>query len=741
MRHSLVLIASIFASACAVVLAVTATSAQEVRTDYPFRNPNLGIEERLDNLLSLMTLDEKIDCLGTHPDVPRLGVKGSGHVEGLHGLAEGGPGGWGGKKSFIPTTQFPQAEGLGETWDPEVLRQAASVEADEARYVFQSPKYKAKDSPYDRTGIVIRAPNADLARDPRWGRTEESYGEDPYLTGTMTVAFVKGLQGTNPKYWESASLLKHFMANSNEDCRGGSSSDFDERLLREYYSVPFRMGIEIAGARAFMTSYNAVNGIPMTASPYLKNMVMKQWGFNGIICTDAGALTNMVTLHRYDRDINHAVADAIHAGINQFLDRYKDGVKGALAEKLITEKDLDENLRGVFRVMIHLGLLDPPSLVPYTSITAKEGQPEPWNTDEHHQIAKLVTEKSIVLLKNTEQLLPLDRAKVHSVAVLGPRADEVDLDWYSGTPPEVVTPLAGIRKMAGSGVVVNYALGDDVEKAVGAARASDIAIVFIGNHPTCNAGWNHCPDPGEGKEAIDRKTLSIDPAQEELVEKVFAANPRSVTVLVSSFPYAIDWIAQHVPAILHMAHNSEVEGTAIAEALFGDIDPGGRLVATWPSSLAQLPQMMDYNLRDGRTYMYFKGQPLFPFGYGLSYTTFRYSNLRVSSNKLEAGREIAVSVDVKNTGDRPGDEVVQLYVKHLDSHVPRPNEELKGFRRLNLQAGESKTVEIPLSADALAYWDTNQNRWTVETDRVKVMMGSSSSDLKLEKTIGVSSSQ
>ncbi len=732
------LIFLVISAASAILIAANAVESQaSAQQDYPFRNPDLGIEQRIDNILGLLNLDEKIDCLGTDPSVPRLGIKGSGHVEGLHGLAEGGPADWGGKATAIDTTQFPQAVGLGETWDPAMLQEAASVEADEARYIFQSPKYKLSSAPHDRRGIVIRAPNADLARDPRWGRTEESYGEDPYLTGTMAVAFVKGLQGSNTKYWEAASLLKHFMANSNEDCRGGSSSDFDQRLLREYYSVPFRMGIEIGGARAFMTSYNAVNGIPMTASPILKQIVMKDWGFNGIICTDAGALTNMVTQHRYYRDIDHAIAGAIHAGINQFLDKYKDGVHSALQKNLITEKDIDENLRGVFRVMIHLGLLDPPSVVPYSSIAAKDGQPEPWNTDEHREIARRITEKSIVLLKNANHLLPLDKATLHSIAIIGPRADEVDLDWYSGTPPSPVTPLAGIKKLLGQSVTINFAADDDHGKAVAASRASDVAIVFIGNHPTCNAGWNHCPDPGEGKEAIDRKNLSIDPEQETLVERVFAANPRTVVVLVSSFPYAINWIKQNIPAIVHMAHNSEEEGTAIAEALFGDINPGGRLVATWPASTDQLPQMMDYNIRDGRTYMYFKGKPQFPFGYGLSYSTFQYSHLRTSSGQLRAGGEITVSVDVTNSSNRPGDEVVQMYVKHIDSHVSRPNEQLEAFRRVTVGAGETTKVEFPLRAEALAYWNETQNRWVLERDQVRVMVGSSSEDLKLEKTLQV----
>ncbi len=730
------LIAGAISIATAILITGAARRQPPAQETYPFLNPELGTEQRIDNILSLLTLEEKIHCLGTNPSVPRLGIKGSGHVEGLHGLAEGGPANWGGKNTPIETTQFPQAVGLGETWDPDMLEKAASVESNEARYVFQSPKYRLNSAPYDRRGIVIRAPNADLARDPRWGRTEESYGEDPFLTGTMAVAFVHGLQGSNPKYWETASLLKHFMANSNENGRGGSSSDFDSRLLREYYSVPFRMGIESGGARAFMTSYNAVNGIPMTASPILKQIVMKEWGFNGIICTDAGALTNMVTQHRYYRDIDHAAAGAIHAGINQFLDKYEDPVHDALQKNLITEEDIDRNLRGVFRVMIRLGLLDPPSRVPYSAITAKQGEPEPWNTEDHRQVARRITEKSVVLLKNVNHLLPLDKTTLHSVAILGPRADEVDLDWYSGTPPSPVTPLAGIRKLLGNGITVNFA-ANDADEAVKMARASDMAIFFAGNHPTCNAGWNHCLDPGEGKESIDRKTLSLNPEQQALLEKVYAANPRTVVVLVCSFPYAIDWMKQKIPAILHIAHNSEEEGTAIAEALFGVVNPGGRLVATWPSSLDQLPQMMDYNIRDGRTYMYFNGEPLFPFGYGLSYSTFEYSNLRTPSGRLRAGGETMVSVDVKNKSGRAGDEVVQMYVKHVGSQVSRPKEELKGFRRITLAAGEKKLVEFPLRAETLAYWNDAQNGWVLEPDRVQVMIGSSSADLKLKKTIRV----
>jgi len=710
---------------------------------YPFQDPSLSIEARVDNVLSLMTAEEKISALSTSPDVPRLGIRGSGHIEGLHGVAYGGPGGWEGRGlKPLPTTLFPQSVGLGETWDPDLLQKAAAIEGYEARYVFQSEDLHTTNSRgegHRREGIVVRAPNADLARDPRWGRSEESYGEDPYLTGTMTVAFVRGLQGDDPHYWLTASLMKHFLANSNEDGRGGSSSDFDERLLREYYSVPFRMGVTDGGSRAYMTAYNAYNGIPMAAQPVLRDITMHEWGFDGIICTDAGALTNMVTQHKYFPEINQATAGAIHAGINQFLDKYRDGATAAVDEKLVNLSEIDENLRGVYRVMIRLGLLDPPDLVPYSKI---RGTTPAWDNEEHKALARKITQESIVLLKNdvlknSQRLLPLDGTKLKSVALIGSYADQVALDWYSGTPPYVVSPLDGIKNKLGSRVKVNFAHDNSSGEAVEIARAADVAIVIVGNHPTCNAGWARCPLPSDGKEAIDRKSITLE--QEDLVKKVLAVNPQTVVVLISSFPFAIQWTEEHAPAIVHMAHNSQEEGNALADVLFGDYNPAGRLVVTWPLSLDQLPPMMDYDIRHGRTYMYFRQKPLYPFGYGLSYTTFTYSNLRTSAEQLKRDGEITVSVDVRNTGSRAGNEVVQMYVAHLHSKVERPIEELKGFKRIALEPGETKTITLPLKASALAYWNSAKGAFEVEPDQVNVMVGTSSADIKLQQAVSISS--
>jgi beta-glucosidase len=548
----------------------------------------------------------------------------------------------------------------------------------------------------------------------------------------MVTAFVKGLQGDDPKYWLSASLMKHFLANSNENGRDSSSSDFDERLLREYYSAPFRVGVTEGGARAYMAAYNAHNGIPMTANPMLKDMTMREWGLDGIICTDAGALTNLVTRHKYFPDLDGASAGAIHAGINQFLDRYRDGVQGALDKRLVNLAEIDDNLRGIYRVMIRLGLLDPPELVPYNKI--KSDAPV-WDNSEHKAIARKVTQESIVLLKNAEHFLPLDKAKLKSVAVIGPYADIVALDWYSGTPGYAVSALDGIKNKLGSGAQVSFAHDNTDDAAVKIARNAEVAIVVVGNHPTCNAGWAECPLPSDGKEAIDRQSLTLE--QEDLVKQVYAVNPQTVVVLIASFPFAIQWTEEHVPAILHMAHNSQEEGNALADALFGDYNPGGRLVTTWPMSLEQLPPMMDYDLRHGRTYMYFKGRPLYPFGHGLSYTSFEYSNLKASADQIAADGEITVSVNVRNTGSRAGDEVVQMYVAHAGSKVERPIEELKGFKRVRLEPGKTTTVELPLKASDLAYWSVEKGAWDVEADQVSLMIGSSSADTKLKTVVKV----
>ena len=716
-----------------ILLANIPLSAQYV---YPFQNPSLSDDERLDNLLSLMTIDEKINALSTNLGIPRLGIQNTGHSEGLHGMALGGPGGWGGWKvvngqrvpDVYPTTIFPQAYGLGETWDPELIQKVADAEATEIRFYTQNEKYK-------KGGMVMRAPNADLARDPRWGRTEESYGEDPYLVSEMVVAFVKGLQGDNPKYWKAASLMKHFLANSNEDGRDSTSSNFDNQLFHEYYSYTFHKGIEVGGSQAFMASYNAWNGTPMTINPVLEK-IRKGWNMKGIICTDGGALNLLVTAHKAFPTHTKGAAAVVKAGVGQFLDTYKPYIYEALQKGLLTEKEIDKAIRGNFYVALRLGLLDGNQMqTPYAGIGVTDTV-APWNKKEVRDFVRLVTAKSVVLLKNDKKLLPVDKNKIKTIAVIGPRADEILLDWYSGTPPYAVSILQGIRNAVGNDVKVYYEPSNEMDKAVIAAQKADIAFVCIGNHVYgTDAKWKYSPVPSDGREAIDRKALNLE--QEDLARLVYKANPNTVLVLVSSFPFAINWSQENLPAILHITNNSQELGNGLADVIFGAYNPAGRTTQTWVKSIADLPPIMDYDIRHGRTYMYAKEKPLYPFGFGLSYTQFAYSGLTLSAPSIGKDESVTLSINVKNAGGNAGEEVVQLYVSFPDSKVMRPVKQLKGFKRIMIQKGESKTVTFNLKASDLAYWDSDKDRYVVESGTVNLMIGASSDDIRLARKITV----
>ena len=699
------------------------------QTDYPFRDPKLSDDARIADLLGHLTLQEKVDLMGGHPKVPRLHLVLSDEAEGLHGLALGGPGGWGPRgRQPLPTTTFPQEKGLGETWDPTLMNKIGALEGEEARYYYQNPVY-------DFGGIVVRAPNTDLSRDPRWGRTEESMGEDPYFVGAMTVAFIHGLQGPDPRHWQAASLMKHFLANENENGRAYTSSEFDERLFREYYSVPFRMGFEQGGSRAAMAAYNSWNGTPMMINPVLKNVVIKEWGNDGIICTDGGALGLLITAHKSFPDKEHGSAAAVKAGINRFLDDFQPELAKALKEGLVTEADMDASLTNMLRVHLRIGELDPPGIDPYANIGRESnGNLPPWDRAASRELVREATDESIVLLKNENHTLPLDRTKLKTIAVIGAWTNEVLLDWYSGTPPYSVSITQGIKEAA-PGVKILFGDGSNLAEAQFLARKADVAIVVVGNHPTCDAGWDQCPVPSNGKEDVDRKTIVLE--QEELAKQIFAANPHTIEVLRCSFPYAIAWSQQKLPAILHITHNSEEEGHGLADVLFGEYSPAGRLNQTWPTGDAQLLPMMDYDIRHGRTYMYSKEKPLYPFGYGLSYTTFAYESLSLSAPSVNHDGKVEVTVKVKNAGARASDEVVQMYVQHLGSAVERPQLELKGFERVHIEPGAEKNVVIELTPRDLAYWDTAAHMWRVEKEPVRILAGGSSAKLPVQAILQI----
>ena len=714
-----------------LLLTLSMSAATLLPQPYPFRDTGLDDEARLDNLISLMTLDEKINCLSTRPSVQRLGIGGTRIVEGLHGLALSGPANWAvkGKGSSVTTT-FPQAIGLAQTWDPELLRKVADLEAEEARWLTQNPAYAS-------AGLIVLAPNADLGRDVRWGRTEECYGEDAFLASRLTVAFVRGLQGDHPKYWKTASLMKHFLANSNENNRAQNSSDFDERLFREYYSYSFYKGVTEGGSRAYMTAYNRYNGIPCTVHPVLKDVTVSEWGQNGIIATDGGAYRQLLTHHKYYPDLKSAAKGCLDAGTTMFLDNFRDPLREALQEGLITEAEIDRAIRGNLRVMLKLGLLDSPDNPenPYLKIGITDTV-GPWKREETMKLARTATSKSIVLLKNDNQTLPLRKERLKTVAVIGPSASLVVSDWYSGTPPYRVSALQGIRNSLGSDTNILFAASNKADSAVIAARDADVAIVCVGNHPlSYGLGWGQNQVASDGREDVDRQALSLE--QEDLVKLVYAANRNTVLVIVSSFPYTVNWSVKNIPAIVHISQSSQELGNGLADVLFGEVSPAGRLVQTWPSSIDQLLPILEYNIRKGRTYMYSKAEPLFPFGHGLTYTTFEYSGLKTDKKVVREGETVNITLNLKNTGNYDSDEVVQLYASFPGSEVERPAIALKGFSRVHVVKGEEKTVTIPLDIAELSYWDTEKHAFVLEKGKVNLHVGASSADIRLKGEITI----
>ena len=688
-----------------------------------FNDPAINEEQRLDDLIARMTLDEKVDALGNNTQVPRLGIQASGSVEGLHGIALGGP--TYGDRANTPTTGFPQAYGLGETWDTDLLHRVATYISTENRYLFQNAKYR-------KSGLIMWTPNVDLGRDPRWGRTEECYGEDAFLTSRLAVAFIKGIQGDHPKYWRNASLMKHFLSNSNEYGRTFSSSNYSDKLFREYYAYPFYKGVTEGESQALMTAYNAYNGTPCIMHPVLRNIVMKEWGLNGTLLTDGGAFRLLLSDHkRFDNDRAAAAAACIKAGITKFLDEYKDAVYEALHRKLISVEDIEKAIRGNLRISLKLGLLDHAEDNPYAAIGVTDTI-APWSKPETKVLVREATLKSIVLLKNQDHLLPLDRHKIKKIAVIGQRATEVLQDWYAGKPFYTVNVLDAIREEAGNDIEVRYVKTNRMDSARTVAAWADVAIVCVGNHPTCDAGWEQAPVISEGKEAVDRQSLQLD--QEDLLLQVAQTNPNTIGVLISSFPYAINRANQTVPALLHLTQCSQELGHAVSDVIFGHYNPAGRLTQTWVKNITDLPHMMDYDITHGRTYMYFKEKPLYPFGYGLSYTSFNYSGTTLNDRVIERGDTLRVCFNLKNSGNMDGDEVVQLYVsarKHTDKD---PIKQLKAFQRISLRKGETKKVELTVPYTELQVWDEKQNRFILPDKEMTLEIGASSSDIRLRTT-------
>ncbi|GGA34042.1 hypothetical protein GCM10010917_19090 [Paenibacillus physcomitrellae] len=889
-------------------------------TAYPFQNTSLPLDERVNDLVSRFTLEEKVGLMIQYQTaVERIGVKGYKHgTEAAHGMA------WLGE-----ATGYPQPIGLGCTWDTELLQQIGSAISDEARGFY-------KRNP-EINGLTLWAPTVDMERDPRWGRTEEAYGEDPILAGKLTAALVKGIQGDHPKYLKAVATLKHFIANNNEVGRGDQSVSIDPRNMREYYLKAFEIPFREGGAQSMMTAYNAINGVPANLNPDVNNIVKQEWGMDGFVVSDAFDVSGTVRDHGYLDSYKEAVARSVkEGGIDSLTDDgelMKQSLREALEEGLLTESDLDAALRNTFRVRFRLGEFDPEEDNPYAAI----GESEILHP-EHAELAREAAGKAIVLLKNEGGMLPLQADQLKKVAVIGPLGGTVYRDWYSGSLPYAVTPLQGIReKLDGHGAEISFSEGTDriklKEKQSGwyvrvqdggeaalaadaetpeqasvfeitdwgwgshtiiaeqsgkylttddrivkasadqiwewftkevfqvraaeageglglglkvkvepevvaegeegaqgggqgraqerarigaqetgaqetvdrvtlstwndmpvtvkdetgellvgsgkaeetaneinvagaasaagreeepitaavfemekvtdkfqaakeAASAADVAVVFVGNHPLIN-----------GKETMDRPDITLPESQEQLIKEVMSVNPNTIVVVVGSYPYALNWADEHVPAILYTTHAGQELGHAVADVLFGEVNPAGRLNMTWYKSVDQLPEFMDYDIiQGGRTYRYFEGEPLYPFGHGLSYSSFRYDELSLDRSCVsadqdggggESGQTVTVTARVTNTSSRPGEEVVQLYGRAGQSRVKRPLKQLLAFRRVLIQPGETAEVHFTLPLSELAVWDVTRERFCIETGLYHVMAGPSSANLPLSAELEV----
>ena len=726
--------------ACAALISFAGVMRAQTY-EHPYQNPNLSEEVRLNDAVSLMTTDEKLQTL-VGQGVPRLGIENPGSTEAIHGIVRGGsnqlpnmgnagqfqmPGA--GRPGYVPpkyvnSTAFPQAYGIGETWDRNMAFIVGDVMSYEARYYSQEG---------GRNCLILWAPNADLARDPRWGRTEESFGEDPYLVGEMVASETKGIQGDDPKYWRGAVLMKHFLANSNEDNRYSTDSRFDEDLFRDYYSYGFWKGAK-AGAKSVMTAYNRYNGVPCEANDFITNILYKEWEMDGTIVNDAGALRFMSMAHKYTENINESIKLSLEAGLSRFIDSNFDQVKEAYDAGYISEEVLNERTKANLRTMLRLGMFD--NACPYNKM--EFGETVPWETQEFKDKARLVSQKSVVLLKNEGNLLPIDKKKVKKIAVLGNRAEDVLKDWYGALPTYTVSALQGIQNaVEGQDVEIKFQRWDSDGSAQEVAKWADVCIVCVGNHPATSpdwgkmsvqAPWAYGTVAGDGREALDRRSIQLE--TEDLIKVVWQANHNTVVALISSFPYAINWTAENVPAIVHITQCSQELGNALADVIFGDYNPAGRTNQTWVKDILDLPNMLDYNIKNNRTYMYFKGQPLFPFGFGLSYTTFEYSDLKVSHN----GNSYELNFKLKNTGARDGEEVVQFYAKmNGDDAVKR----LRGFERVAVKAGETKNVTIKVSEDDLKLWDMKSHKFNLNKGNALFMIGASSADIRLQKEVKI----
>lgn len=647
------------------------------------------IAVRVKTLIQQMTLAEKASQLVSESDsIPRLNLPAYNYWnECLHGVARAGE-----------VTVFPQAINLASTWDTVLVKRVASAISTEARL-----KYLEIGK-----GLTYWSPTINMARDPRWGRNEETYGEDPYLTSRLGVAFVKGLQGDHPAYLKTVATIKHFVANNEENNRFSSSSQIPTKQLYEYYFPAYEACVKEADVQSVMTAYNAFNGVPPSGSRWLLGEVLrKEWGFDGFVVSDCGAIGVMNWQHRVVNSLEEAAALGVNSGCDlECGTTYKEKLVQAVKQGLISEATIDQALTRVLTARFKLGEFDPMELVPYNHYNKKllAGK-------KFAELAYEAAVKSVVLLKN-ENLLPLSKEKTKSVAVVGPFADHNYLGGYSGQPPYSVTLLKGVKDLMGKRGKVNYlnGIGASRDSIVAAVEGVDVVLVALGS------------DEKMARENHDMTSIYLPEEQEKLLKVIYQVNPRIVLVFHSGNPLTSEWADVHIPAIMQAWYPGQEAGRALADLLFGNENPSGKLPMTIYRAEDQLPDILDFDMWKGRTYRYMKEDPLYGFGHGLSYTSFGFDGIQ-GSDTLKSGTTLQCSVELSNTGKWTGEEVVQVYVSRENTPVyTYPLKKLVAFKKVKLAPGEKKRVEFNIPPRELSVWENGN--WRMLTGKYTLFIGS-----------------
>lgn len=686
---------------------------------YPFRNSTLSVDERVADLVSRLTLEEKVlQMLNDAPAIDRLGIPSyNWWNECLHGIG----------RTKYKVTVFPQAIGMAAAWDDVTFKQVAAAISDEGRAIYNDASSKGNRAIYH--GLTFWTPNINIFRDPRWGRGQETYGEDPYLTGTLGKAFVDGLQGDDPTYLKASACAKHFAVHSGpENTRHTFNTKVSDYDLWDTYLPAFRDLIVDARVSGVMCAYNAFGGEPCCGNTLLMQDILRnKWKYTGYVTSDCGAIDDFYRHHKTHLDKAHASADAVYHGtdIDCGQSAYK-GLVDAVKNGLITEDQIDVSLSRLFRIRFRLGLFDPAEKVKYSRIPLSV-----LECDAHKELSLKMARQSVVLLKNDKQILPLKK-NLKKIAVIGPNADNEKalLGNYNGFPTEIVTPLKAIRRKVGKKTEVTYMEGikhvgtvnnDSIALLVNSLKKADVVVMIGGISPQLEG--EEMPVHIEGFSGGDRTTIALPRIQTELMKALHKENIPVVFVMLTGSALGIPWEAENLPAILNAWYGGQDAGTAIADVLFGDYNPSGRLPVTFYKSDKDLPSFNDFDM-DNRTYRYFKGEVTYPFGYGLSYTDFGYSPVSMKEN-LAMGENLKVEVDVTNKGKIPGEEVVQLYVSHQDAAYKVPLYSLKSFKRIKLKGGETGKVSFELTPEQLSQTDVYGN--TIQyPGKVRIYVGSSS---------------